>query len=81
MMSDFERLNIYFDDAMEKIDCQEVLNLWKKETQVTDIPQQLKDTFEGLLKSDDWREKHLPSKDGFYDMVKKIIQLDHRFYE
>lgn len=29
MMSDLEHLNMYFDDVMEEIDCQEVLNLWK----------------------------------------------------
>jgi hypothetical protein len=27
MMSDLEHLNMYFDDAMEEIDCHEVLNL------------------------------------------------------
>lgn len=81
MWSEMERLSFYFDDAMERIDCQEVLNLWKNETQLTDISQDLKDIFERLLRSDEWRENHLPSKDRFYDMVKNIMQLNHRFYQ
>jgi len=81
MMSDLEHLNMYFDDAMEEIDCQEVLNLWKNETKLTDLSQKLKETFERLLQNSEWREMHLPNKDKFYDMVKRTIQLDHRFYQ
>ena len=76
MMSEFEHLNIYFDDAMENVKCEEVLNLWKKETQLTDISETLKDTFIKLLQNSKWQKKHLPSKTGFYDMVKRIILLD-----
>jgi hypothetical protein len=43
MMSDLEHLNMYFDDAMEEIDCHEVLNLWKNESKLTGISQSLKD--------------------------------------
>jgi hypothetical protein len=32
MLLENERLNFYFDDAMEEIDCQKVLSLWKNET-------------------------------------------------
>ena len=39
MLAESERLNIYVDDAMEDIDCQEVLNLWKNETKLIDISQ------------------------------------------
>jgi hypothetical protein len=58
-MSDLEHLNMYFDDAMEEIDCHEVLNLWKNESKLTDISQSLKDTFERLLQNSEWREMHL----------------------
>jgi hypothetical protein len=80
MMSDLEHLNMYFDDAMEEIDCHEVLNLWKNESKLTDISQSLKDTFERLLQNSEWREMHLPNNDKFYDMVKRTMQLDNRFY-
>ena len=80
MMSDLEHLNMYFDDAMEEIDFHEVLNLWKNESKLTDISQSLKDTFERLLQNSEWREMHLPNKDKFYDMVKRTMQLDYRFY-
>jgi hypothetical protein len=81
MLAESERLNIFVDDAMEDIDCQEVLNLWKNETKLIDISQKLKDTFERLLQNSEWREMHLPNKDEFYDMVKRTMQLDHRFYQ
>jgi hypothetical protein len=81
MLAESERLNIYVDDAMEDIDCQEVLNLWKNETKLIDISQKLKDTFERLLQNSEWREMHLPKKDEFNDMAKRTIQLDHRFYQ
>ena len=80
MMADLEHLNMYFDDAMEEIDCHEVLNLWKNESKLTDISQSLKDTFERLLRKSEWREMHLSNKDKFYDMVKRTMQLDYRFY-
>jgi hypothetical protein len=81
MLAESERLNIFVDDAMEDIDCQEVLNLWKNETKLIDISQKLKDTFERLLQNSEWREMHLPKKDEFYDMAKRTIQLDHRVYQ
>ena len=81
MLSESERLNIYVNDAMEDNDCQEVLNLWKNETKLIDISQKLKDTFERLLQNSEWREMYLPNKDEFYDMVKRAMQLDHRFYQ
>ena len=51
VLAERERLNIFVDDAMEDIDCQEVLNLWKNETKLIDISQKLKDTFERLLQN------------------------------
>ena len=81
MLAESERLNIFVDDVMEDIDCQEVLNLWKNETKLIDISQKLKDTFERLLQNSEWREMHLPNKDEFYDMAKRTIPLDHRFYQ
>ena len=81
MLSESEGLNIYVDDAMEDNDCQEVLNLWKNETKLIDISQKLKDTFERLLQNSEWREMYLSNKDEFYDMVKRTMQLDHRFYQ
>jgi hypothetical protein len=35
MLLENERLNFYFDDAMEEIDYQKVLSLWKNETKLT----------------------------------------------
>lgn len=81
MLLENERLNFYFDDAMEEIDYQKVLSLWKNETKLTDISQKLKDTFERLLPNSGWREMHLPNKDEFCAMVRRIMQLDHRFYQ
>jgi hypothetical protein len=66
---------------MEEIDYQKVLSLWKNETKLTDISQKLKDTFERLLPNSGWREMHLPNKDEFCAMVRRIMQLDHRFYQ
>ena len=80
MMSEVENLNIYFDDAVDKIDFQDVLNLWKSDIQLLDISETLKHKIETLLQSDDWRETNLPSKDKFYETVKKTMQLDYRFY-
>ena len=79
MMSELEQLNIYFDDALENVDCEELLELWKRDTKLTDISLELKNTFINLLQNCEWRENNLPDKDGFYKMTKKIIQLGDRF--
>lgn len=79
MMSELEQLNIYFDDALENVDCEELLELWKRDTKLTDISLELKNTFINLLQNCEWRENNLPDKDGFYEMTKKIIQLGDRF--
>ena len=79
MMSELEQLNIYFDDALENVDCEELLELWKRDTKLTDISLELKNTFINLLQNCEWRENNLPDKDGFYEMTKKIIQLSDRF--
>ncbi|VDI10520.1 Hypothetical predicted protein [Mytilus galloprovincialis] len=79
MISELEQLNIYFDDALENVDCEELLELWKRDTKLTDIPLELKNTFINLLQNCEWRENNLPDKDGFYEMTRKIIQLGDRF--
>ena len=70
-MKDVEHLNIYFEDAMDKISCEDVLDIWKNDTSLTNISNLLKDEFVEWLKNSEWRNKHLPSKNRFYDMVKK----------
>lgn len=79
MMTDIEHLNMYFDDAVDAIFLDEILYLWTVETQLTDIPQDLKDTFIKTIKSPEKREQIFPSKDAFYAMVKKTIELAVHF--
>lgn len=76
MMSELEQLNIYFDDALENVDCEELLELWKRDTKLTDISLELKNTFINLLQNCEWRENNLPDKDGFYEMTKKMTYFD-----
>lgn len=79
MMDDIEHLNIHFDDAMENVKCEEVLDLWKIDTHLTDIPEDLQNAFVKLLQNQKWQNEHLPNKDKFYEMVKNVIVLNHRF--
>jgi hypothetical protein len=62
MLSENERLNIYFDDAMEEIDCQKVLSLWKNEPKLTDISQKLKHVREIVTKQ--WVARDASAKQG-----------------
>lgn len=75
-MTDLEQLEWYFHAAVDNVCCDDVLVLWKCDTERAGLPQELTKIFITLLQS---FQVWLPDVDKLYEKTKKSIQLESRF--
>ena len=75
-MSELEQFERYFHAAVDSVCCDDVLVLWKRETERADLPRNLTEIFITLLQS---FEVWLPDVNKLYETTKRIIQLENRF--
>lgn len=62
----------YFDEALEKVNMDIVMNKWQKEIAVLDIPFDSVKSFYELMISFEWREKHFPQTESWKKDINKI---------
>lgn len=79
METSLTHLWTYFDEALEKVNMDIVLNEWQKEIAVLDIPfDSVKSLYE-LMISFEWREKHFFQTESWKEdntkICEKIIKL------
>ena len=82
MMTLSEKLEYYFDDILDAVQENNVLNKWKQQVDAMDIPPELVDMYMLKLSCQDWRETEFKTaewKEKIYLITKRIITLQNRF--
>ena len=80
MMSDFEKLETYFLDALEKVDMVDVLYMWKQEVLAYDMwceEKQIKAI--NLYENSDFLKKNSPSAETLKSELETLLTFEHRF--
>lgn len=80
METSLTHLEMYFEMTLEKVDRVSVIDKWRKEIALLDLPFESVKVFNELLISQELKEKHLTDswKEELYKLCEKIMKLETR---
>lgn len=77
-----EKLECYFDEIFKVVKDSEVLNKWRQQVSVMDIPTEFVDMYMLKLNCPDWRETELKTDtwmEKIYLLTQRLVALENRF--
>ena len=77
-----EKLECYFDEIFQAVNDSEVLNKWRQQVSVIDIPTEFVDMYMLKLNCRDWRETELKTDswmEKIYLLTQRLVALENRF--
>lgn len=78
MWTELEHLYMYHEEAMEHVDLNNILESWKQEMELTEIPKDSRDHFTSLLQTSEWKQT-FDKREPSHLMVERMIALEDRF--